>query len=166
MTGKIGSAITAKTVQRMVAPTGVNSSLASLTQPGQPAAVPLAATQILSQNVAADLVERTTAVQYPALYVYCEKLVNSLVEKFRSFSGTAQMAIEVRHSQDRLDGLQSTVETYAGAVTQILDQSRGDWSDGMYYAGGYQVSFGAAKHGGKHFTQTAKVTFEIGVSTS
>ena len=38
--------------------------------------------------------------------MYCEKIVNDLTEKFRTFSGTVQMAIELRHSQDRLEGLQ------------------------------------------------------------
>jgi hypothetical protein len=150
----------------ITAPRGVNSNLAGLTLPGQPAAVPLGTAQIFSQNAPADLVERSMVVQYPAIHIYCDKLVNSLVEKYRSFSGSVQMAIEVRHSQDRLDGLQETVELYTGAVTQTLDGSRGDWGGGMFYVGGYQVSFGAAKQGGKHFTQVAKVTFEIGVSIS
>jgi hypothetical protein len=90
--------------------------------------------------------------------------VNSLTEKFRTFSGTAQMAAEVRHSQDRLQGLQEGLEACADALTQVLDGNRGDWGSGMYYAGGYQVAFGAVKHGGKNYIQVAKVTFEIGVS--
>ena len=164
MTGTIGKAATARIIQRIIAPSGVNSGLAALTQAGEPATAPLTAGQILSQNAPSELLERCSVVQYPALHVYCEKIANDMDEKFRSFSGSVQMAIEVRHSQDRLDGLQETVEIYAGAVTQMLDASRGDWGGGMYYAGGYQVSFVAAKHGGKNFTQTAKVTFAIGVS--
>ena len=76
------------------------------------------------------------------------------------------MAIEVRHSQDRLDGLQDALELYADAVTQVLDANRGDWGDGMFYGGEYEVAFGAVKQGGKNFIQVAKVTFEIGVSSS
>ena len=34
----------------------------------------------------------------------------------------------------------------------------------MLYNGEYEVSFGAAKHGGKNFIQVAKVAFEIQVS--
>jgi len=37
--------------------------------------------------VALELVERATAVHYPAVNVYCEKIANQLVEKFRTFSG-------------------------------------------------------------------------------
>jgi hypothetical protein len=90
--------------------------------------------------------------------------VNNLREKFRSFSGTVEIAIEVRHSQDRLEGMEEAIEAQTDAVTTALAASRGDWGDGMYYAGGYEVSFGRVARGGKNYTQVAKVTFEIGVS--
>ena len=64
--------------------------------------------------------------------IYCEKLVNSLTEKFRSFSGTAQMAIEVRHSADRLEGLQDGLETYTDAVRQVLERAAGIGATGCF----------------------------------
>ena len=85
----------------------MNSSLAALTQADQALAGPLDMAQVRAQNVAADLAERSSTVKYPAVNVYCEKVVNQLTEKFRTFSGTAQMAIEVRHSQDRLEGFRT-----------------------------------------------------------
>ncbi len=165
MTAKIGSAATGKVIERITAPTGINSSLAALTVDEQSAAV-LDLTQVRAQNVAAELAERGGGIKYPTVHVYCEKVVNDLREKFRSFSGRLQMAIEVRHSQDRLEGLQDTVELYADAVTEVLNQGRGDWADGMFYGGGYEVSFGAVRSGGKNFMQVARITFEIGVSRS
>ena len=164
MTNAMGSAITAKVLQRINGPAGVNSSLAALAQ-GSPAPPgPLLAAQVRAQNVAPDVADRSIATQYPSVNVYCEKIVNNLAEKFRTFSGNAQMAIELRHSQDRLDGLQDALELYAGALMQMLNASRGDWGDGMFYAGAYQVTFGAVKHGGRNFQQIAKIAFEIGVS--
>lgn len=120
--------------------------------------------QVRMQNVAADMVEKSDPVRYPVLMVYCEKIVNNLREKFRTFSGTIQMAIEVRHSGDRLEGLEARLEAVTDAVTGILIASRGDWGDGMFYGGGYQVAFAPVKHGGRNFIQVAKVTFEIGAS--
>jgi hypothetical protein len=76
------------------------------------------------------------------------------------------MAIDLCHSQDKLNGLQEALELYADSITQMLDAARGDWGDGMFYAGGYEVALGAVKRGGKNFTQAAKVTFQIGVSRS
>jgi len=159
----IGSAGTTKTIQRLTATTGVNASLAALTQSGGAAAGTLNIAQMRAQNVAADLAERSAPMQYPTVNVYCEKIVNNLAEKFQTFSGSVQMAVEIRHSQDGLDGLEAAVELYADAVMQSLDGNRGDWGDGMYYAGGYQVAFGAVKHGGRNFVQVAKVSFEIAV---
>jgi hypothetical protein len=164
MAKTIGNTATAKTVQLLAGPKGVNLSLEAMALGGATTIAPLGTGQIMAENVALDIVERATPVRYPALHVYCEKLVNQLVEKFRTFSGISQMAIEVRHSQDRLEGLQDTLELYTSAVMQALDASRGDWGNGMYYAGGYQVAFGAVKSGGRNLVQTAKVTFEIGVS--
>ena len=164
MTAKIGSAATAKVIRRITGPTGFNSHLAALTLTGAEAASPLAVAQVRSQNVAAEVAERADTVQYPAANVYCEKIVNSLEEKFRSFSGTVRMAVELWHSQDRLDGLQDALEVYTDAFTQVLHAGRGDWGDGMFHGGAYEVSFGPVKKGGRNYIQVAKVTFEIGVS--
>ena len=166
MSTRIGAAATSKVIQRIAAPTGISAGLALLGEEGQSYGGDPIAVQVRAQNVAADLSERGETVQYPAVYVYCEKIANSLEEKFRTFSGSIQMAVEVRQSQDSLQGLQDRLELYVDSVTQVLDANRGDWSDGMYFCGGYQVAFGPIKRGGKNFLQVAKVTFEIGVSIS
>ena len=164
MTSKIGSAVTNKVVQMITSPSGVNGALAALTQADQALAGLLDPSQIRAQNVSADLAERIIGVKYPAANVYCEKIVNQLREKFRSFSGQVQMAIELRQSQDRLEEIQDRLELYVDATMQMLDSNRGDWGDGIFYGGGYEVAFGPVKQGGKNFMQVAKVTFEIGVS--
>jgi hypothetical protein len=161
MTGRIGSAVSTKTLQRLTAAAGVNASLATVARGGV-ALTPLIPAQIRAQNAAADLVERSTVTQYPCIQVYCEKIVNDLGEKFQTFSGSVHMAIEIRHSQDGLEGLEAAAELYTDAVMRTLDMNRGDWGDGMYYAGGYQVVFSAVKHGGRNFVQVEKVTFQIG----
>jgi hypothetical protein len=162
----LGTFATATVVGLISGPTGMNANLASLGSPDNLVAPLIDTAQIYQQNVAAELVEQSTTVKYPSVYVYCEKYANKLTEKFRSFSGTVQMAVEVRHSQDRLDGLQDALELYVDSVTQVLDAERGDWGNGLFYAGGYDVSLGAVKHGGRNFLQTAKILFQIDVSRS
>ena len=164
MIAKLGSAATAKVIERINAPGGMNAGLAALTGSGSSLAAPVETAQVRAQNAAADLIERSAGTKYPAIHVYCEKIVNDLGEKFRSFSGKVQMTIEIRHSHDRLDGMQDALELYADAITQTLDSSRGDWGNGMFYGGGYEVAIGTAKHGGRNFMQQAKITFQIGVS--
>jgi hypothetical protein len=162
----LGTLASTTVVGMITGPSGMNANLASLSTPDNLLAQPIDTAQIYQQNVAVELAERSKIIKYPSLYVYCEKYANTLIEKFRSFSGSVQMAVEVRHSQDRLDGLQDALELYVDSVTQVLDAERGDWGTGLYYAGGYDVSLGAVKHGGKNFVQTAKISFQIEVSRS
>ncbi len=165
MAAQLGSELTAKVVAQITGTAGMNSALAALSTSPAPAPA-LAASQVRAQNIAMDLAERSGTVVYPSLLVYCEKLTNSLQEKFRSFSGKAQMAVEVRHSQDRIDGLQNALELYVDAAAQTISAARGDWGNGMFYAGAYQVAYGPIKPGGRNFIQTAKITFEVEVSRS
>ena len=165
MTAQIASSASALVVQRLTAANGSNANLAALTQGGR-TLLPFDIAQIRTGNIAPELAEKSNTVRYPAANVYCEKLVNSQAEKFRSFSGTIQMAIDLRHSESRIEAVQADLETYADAVMGVLSANRGDWGNGMYYGGGYQVAFGPVKHGGRNYIQNAKITFEIGVSIS
>jgi len=164
MTTRLGSAITAKVIHRITGAGGLNAGLAALTHGEAAIAPPIDVSQVRAQNVTAEMAERGGGIKYPSMNVYCESIANQLKEKFRTFSGKAQMAIEVRYSQDRLDGLQDKLELYADGAMRVLNASRGDWGDGMFYGGEYEASFGPVKQGGKNFIQTAKITFEIGVS--
>jgi hypothetical protein len=119
---------------------------------------------ISAQNVSVEIAEKAGHAQYPALLVYCEKVQNLLKEKFRQFSGQVHLVIEVRHSQDKLDKIEQNTQMYADAVCALLDDSRGDWGDGAFYAGGYQVSYEPVVKGGKNFLQRAKVNFALEVS--
>ena len=160
----VGSTVTAQVVALLSAPQGLNACVSTLAQAENATLPPVAQNQILAQNVPVELAERSTSAQYPAVNVYCEKIVNQLKEKFRNFSGKAMMTIEVRVSQDKLQGIESQLQTYVDAVTQVLDQNRGDWGEGMYYAGCYEAALGPVRHGGKNFIQVGKVTFDVGVS--
>jgi hypothetical protein len=120
--------------------------------------------QIRALNAAPDVVERSAGARFPSLHVYCERVSNLLREKYRRFSGTVRMAVEIRDSRDRIEGLEDEVRYYADAVAQVLDSNRGDWGDGVFYPGGYEVTFGPVKQGGKNFLQSAKATFDLEVS--
>ena len=155
-----------KVLTMLTGGTGVNASLAAFTDAESRGLAPIILDAVTAQNTAIELAERSGTVQYPAVNVYCERMVNKLREKFRRFSGSMQMAMEVRVSQDRLEGIERKLQDYAEALTEVLDRNRGDWGEGMFYTGGYEVTFGAVKRGGKNFVQTAKVAFEVEVSRS
>jgi hypothetical protein len=144
---------------------GVPAAVASQSQAEGSLLAAVSAMQIIAQNVAPDLAERSSISNYPLVYVYCSKVVNQLREKFRTFSGDAEMIIEFRTSQDQLDGMQLNLQSYVDAVTQVLDSNRGDWGDGVFYAGGYEITFGGVKHGGRNFLQVGKISFLLHIST-
>lgn len=154
-----------KTLENLLrAPTGLANGLAAVCLRSGNELAPLQASQIVAQNVSPELVERSTGMQYPTYFLYCEKLNNTLREKFRQFSGTATLSVEVRVTHDRLERVAGAIHLYVDALTETLDANRGDWGDGQFYTGGYQVSFSAVKPGGKHYLQVAKATFDLQIS--
>ena len=119
---------------------------------------------IAAHNISVDVGEKSGNAQYPALLVYCDKLSNGLKEKFRRFSGKAHLVVEVWHSQDKLEGLEAHTQVYVDAVCALLDDSRGDWGEGSFYPGGYDVNYESVVRGGRNLLQKAKVSFDVEVS--
>ena len=161
---QIGSMTIAKLTNILAADDGMPATLAAMSSQEGVELPGLSAEQIVPQNVGHELWSRGSTTKYPLVYVYCTKIVNQLKEKFRTFSGEAQMAVEVRVSQDRLDDIESRLHSYVDAVVQVLDASRGDWGDGVFYDGEYEVAFSGVKQGGNNFIQSAKVSIVLGVS--
>lgn len=160
-----GSSSTRELARILQGETGIGFSIGQISERENFALPAIEDSQIVTRNVAADLAEKTASVKYPLLHVYCDKVVNSLKEKFRTFSGTANMNVEIRVSHDHIEELETRLQLYVDAVTEVLDRNRGEWNRGMYYSGGYAVQFGAVKKGGKHFLQIAKVQFELNISS-
>jgi hypothetical protein len=141
----------------------VNIRIGAITQ-GDATLAPVSVKSVLAQNVSVELSDHTGHTQYPSILVYCDKLSNAMTEKFREFSGHARMNAEVRHSEDRLDRVQMNLQTTVDAVCALLADSRGDWGNGAFYVGGYDVTYEPVVRGGKNFLQRAKVSFELEVS--
>jgi hypothetical protein len=163
MTSTIGRAAAAKTVERISGMQGVQASLAGLLREEAGDGAGMGEIQIRSGSLTAELAERVGQVKYPAMQVHCLKIVNDFREKFRTFSGRVWMGIEVRHSQDRVEGMEDRLHLNVDAVARTLDGARGDWGDGMFYAGGYEIEFGPVKQGGRHLIQSATVKFAVEV---
>jgi hypothetical protein len=155
---------TSKLVQVLTSTGGLNTNLAALAQAESVTVLPVASQFVFTENVSSDVAEKSGEVKYTAVYIYCDKVVNSLKEKFRSFSGNLQMEIDVRVSQDRLEGIERVSQLYAGAVTQTLTQIRGDWGQGLFFPGAYEISLGPVKHGGRNFIKSAKISFQVDAS--
>jgi hypothetical protein len=160
----ISGTITATVVSLLTSATnGVNVRVAAIQAADSSLPAP-GIRSIIALNASVEISEKTGQAQYPALLVYSDKLANTLKEKFRQFSGKAHMVIEARHSQDQLGALEANLQVYVDAVCALLDDSRGDWGAGAFYAGGYDVSYESVARGGKNFLQRAKVGFDVEVS--
>ena len=161
----VGTIATLRLLELLLTPAGLTENLATVAELQGVKLPPIGVKQVLTQNAPQELVERSLDLKYPTILLYCERITNDLREKFRTFSGKAQMTLEVRVSQDRVEGLEKLLEIYVDAVTRILDQNRGDWGNGMFYTGGYEAIFGKMEHGGRNFIQTGKIKFEVVIST-
>ncbi|HVT95400.1 MAG TPA: hypothetical protein VHD76_21290 [Bryobacteraceae bacterium] len=161
---QVASVTTNKLGGLLTASTGLPAKVASLSASADIALAPINISQIVPQNVSPEIAERALATRYPSAHIYCEKVVNLLREKFRGFSGEAHMVVELRVSQDRLEGLETQTQLYVEAVTNVLDANRGDWGGGMFHGGGYEVSYGTVKKGGRNLLQSAKISFVLQVS--
>lgn len=123
----VANQATSKLVQFLVAPSGLNATIAAVAQAESVDLAPVPTQQIFTENVSSDIAEKSGDTKYAALYVYCDKIMNTLNEKFRTFAGTVQLEVDVRVSQDRLEGIDRISQLYTHAVTQTLSQVRGDW---------------------------------------
>lgn len=105
--------------------------------------------------------EKAQVVKYPQLVVYCERIRNLQTEKFRKFSGEVDLVVEVRNSGDHMTGLEQSTLLYVEAVTDVIEDCRGEWRQCVYSTGQYEVKFDAAQPGGRRFVQTARITVPV-----
>jgi hypothetical protein len=146
-------------------PTAINLAVATAALDSGIDLAPIPREYVVTQNMSIEIWEKAAVVKYPLIQVYSDRVRNLLTEKFRTFSGKIRTIAEVRLSQDRIEGLEDKLRLYVDAVTQILDQNRGNWGQGAFYTGGYEITFDPVKQGGKNFLQVAKVVFEVDMST-
>lgn len=119
--------------------------------------------EIRVENVSLDVAEKSL-VRYPAILVYCEKLTNTLKEKFSVVSGTLSLAIEIRASGNSIAAVSEQSSAYAEAVMKVLDCHFGQWADGVQYCGGYEVGFQQMKRGGTQLIQVTRITVPVQIS--
>jgi hypothetical protein len=161
-----GSIATKKLSGLLRSDNGLPLTVANLALASDVALSTITGADVFDRHVAAELAEKAATVKYPALYVYCDRVTNELHEKFRTFSGHADLHIEVRVSHDHVEELQKQLQLYVEAVTEVLDRNRGGWSDGVFYTGGYEIVFQPVKRGGKNFLQTARVQLRVHLSVN
>lgn len=129
---------------------------ASLTNYAALAPLTAAPVAVVSQ-APQELQEKRQKVLYPLCRVYCDQIQNDGKVKFRQFSGTYRLVVEVTHSQDRLDGLTDALQATTDAVGDVLDRNCGNLGEGMVLQPGYVAEFDEMTMGGLHYQQSARL---------
>jgi hypothetical protein len=142
-----------KTAGMLNAAGGITTSLTNYSALAPLTAAPVA----IVSHVPQELQEKQQKVVYPVCRIYCDQIQNEGKVKFREFSGTYRLVVEVTHSQDRLEGLTDTLQATADAVSDVFDRNSGNLGQGMVLIPGYQAEFDAVKKGGLHYQQSARV---------
>ncbi|MFZ5926839.1 MAG: hypothetical protein ACOYX1_05270 [Acidobacteriota bacterium] len=112
-------------------------------------------------KAAAEHAEKAWGSQYPAMILFCEKIRSRPTERLRRFSGEVEVGLEVRVSQDRLEGITDRLHYYSDAVRDALERSSGCIGPGLYLSAEMAVQIDGVKKGGSHFLQTSHVTCTV-----
>ena len=120
--------------------------------------------QVAVSSISPDIGDKNVQLTYPRICLYSSGLKNTQQEKFRSLSGSVAVVAEIWASGNMVTQTDQWIHFYVEAVTVLLRQSIGDWNDGFFFSGMYDVQFLPPKAGGFGFVQSAKVTCNLNVS--
>ena len=124
----------------------------------------ITSSEVVLSSISPDLGDKDVQLTYPRVALYSSGLKNTQAEKFRSLSGSVAVVAEIWSSANMVTQSDQWIHFYVEAVTQILRKNIGDWGDGMFFSGAYEIQFQQPKAGGFGFVQSAKVTCNLNVS--
>ncbi len=120
--------------------------------------------QVLLSSAPPGLADKNMEFAYPRICIYSGSVKNTQAEKFRSFSGTVTVSSDIWASGDFVTQTDEWIHYYLEAVTTILRTNTGNWGDGIFFSGQYEVKLQPAKAGGLGFVEAATVTCVLDVS--
>ena len=121
-------------------------------------------TQIILSSASQDMGDRDIQFSYPRICLYSAGIKNTQIEKFMSLSGGLAAVADVWTSGNLLSDVDQWIHFYVEAITNVLRSNIGDWGDGIFFPGVYDVQFQSPKVGGLGFVQLARITFDLSVS--
>ncbi len=125
---------------------------------------PITSAQVVLSSISPEIDDMNVQLSYPRICLYSSELKNTQLEKFRSLSGTVSVVADIWASGNLVTQTDQWIHFYVEAMTDILRQNIGDWGNGFFFSGAYEVQFQAPATGGFGFTQSAKVTCNVNVS--
>lgn len=113
-----------------------------------------------------DLGDKSLQLIYPRVCLYSTGLKNLQIEKFRTLSGSLAIVAEIWASANLVQDADQWIHFYVEAITSILRENIGDWGNGMFFSGIYDVQIQQPKVGGLGYVESAKLTCSLNVSGS
>lgn len=117
--------------------------------------------QIVLSSASNDIGDADTRLGFPRVCLYSAGLRNSQSEKFCSISGAVNVTADIWTSGNFVTDTDRWIHYYVEAVTVLLRKSVGDWGDGFFFSGLYDVQFQPPKMGGVGFVQFARLKFDL-----
>lgn len=145
----------------LLAGDGINAELRTIADRDGVYLEPLEERNILLHHASAKLADANEPVVYPLLYLYCDRMENLQLEKFRRFSGRIRAVAELRVSAERFLELERSLARYVEATAEVLGNHHGKWTDYASFGGAYKVFFREIEAGGKNFLQAARMEIEL-----
>ena len=124
----------------------------------------ITADQVLLSSASPDLGDKDVQLTYPRVCLYSAAVRNTQAEKFMSLSGAVSVIADIWASSNLATDTDQWIHFYVEAFTAILRQNRGDWGQGLFFSGVYEVQFQPPKPGGVGFVKWARVTSSLNVS--
>ncbi len=125
---------------------------------------PITPGQVVITSAGPKISDLDAQLTYPRICIYSGTFRNTHLEKFRSLSGAVAVTAEVWASDDLVTNSDQWIHFYVEAVTSILRTNVGDWGDGLFYGGAFEVQFQPPQAGGLGFVESAKVSLTLTVS--
>lgn len=125
---------------------------------------PISNTQIVITSISPDMADKNAQLTYPRVCIYSSQIKNSQLQKFCSFSGSVALTAEIWSSGNLIPATGTGLHYYIQALASILQANEGDWGDGFYFSGLYDVVLQPAKAGGFGFVESARVTCTLDVN--
>ncbi|MFL6417305.1 MAG: hypothetical protein ACJ74Y_16735 [Bryobacteraceae bacterium] len=119
---------------------------------------------VIMSSVVNDLGDTDSRLGYPRVCLYSSGLKNSQHEKFCSVSGVLSATADIWTSANLLEDTDRWIHYYVEAVSVLLRKNSGDWGDGIFFSGVYDVQFQSPRTGGLGFIQLARLKFDLMVS--
>jgi hypothetical protein len=124
----------------------------------------ISGSQVVLSSIGPDIADKSLQLSYPRICLYSSGLKNTQAEKFRSLSGNLSVIAEIWASGNLVNDVDQWIHFYVEAMTNVLRQNIGDWGDGVFFSGVYDVQFQPAKPGGLGYVESARVMCSLTVS--